>query len=193
MDADPFLSDAADWRARRDEKEDEYPLVFKVPASALSQQLETARSKRADLVIIDTAGDLSDGAREAVKIADLVLVVSRGLYRDMRTLPNLQSLIVGAGNPPAFVLYNYIHPTAQRIADELKALTPVACKLPACPVHLSRYAIHEDGSLKGRAAQEIDNEGKAAAELERLYLFINEQRKGRTHGNKESRRTRTGA
>ena len=122
----------------------------------------------------------------AARLSDLVLVTSLGDVFDMETLPTVRNLLRAGGDPPAFILYNAIHPQGSKIADQLKAMTADYCGLPACPVHLTRRATHSEAALQGKAVHEIEPQGKAAAELERLYLFIKEQEKAK-HGEERNR------
>ena len=59
--------------------------------------------------------------------------------------------------------------------------------LRVCPFFLSQLRAYENALETGRAAQELDPNGKTAAELESLYLFTCELVKNgdREHG-KES-------
>jgi hypothetical protein len=81
-----------------------------------------------------------------------------------------------------------VPPLGSRIADELKAMTRNYCGLEPCPVHLTRRHAYEEAPASGQAGQEIDPEGKIAAETKRLYLFIREQvNKFRSeHGEKQA-------
>ena len=50
-----------------------------------------------------------------------------------------------------------------------------SCGLPVCPVHLCQRASYAEAPMNGLAPQELDPDGKAAAELEQLYRFILQQ------------------
>jgi chromosome partitioning protein len=168
IDLDP-QTNATNWQDRRSA---ENPVVLSVQASRLKQTLETARANGADLVIIDTPGKSESAAIDAAKLSDLVLIPCRPQVFDMETLPTVRNLIRAAGDPPSFVLYNCIHPQGMRQADELKGLTLDHAGLPACPVHLTQRASYPDAQAQGQCPQETEPDGKAAADLERLYLFI---------------------
>jgi chromosome partitioning protein len=168
IDLDP-QTNAANWQDRRNA---ENPVVLSVQASRLRQTLDTARANGADLVIIDTAGKSESAAIDAARLSDLVLIPSRPQVFDMETLPTVRNLIRAAGDPPAFILYNFIHPQGNRQAEGLKELTLAHSGLPACPVHLTQRASYHDAQAQGQCPQETEPEGKAAADLERLYLFV---------------------
>ena len=174
IDIDP-QANAANWKDRRAEED---LVVLAAPAARLAQTIEAAQKSGADLIIIDSPGKNDSAAIAAARVADIVLIPSRGNMFDMETLPAVRDLLHGAGNPPAFVLYNGIHPQGNRIADELKGLTQNFCGLPACPVHLSQRASYAEAADTGKSPQEVDPDGKAAAEIENLYLFAMQSMKG---------------
>jgi chromosome partitioning protein len=184
IDLDP-QANAANWKDRR---EADNPYVVATPPGRLKQTIDAARTAEADLAIIDTAGKAYDLAIAAARHADLVLIPCHGQIYDMETLPAVRDIVRAAGDPPAFVLYNGIHPRGNRIADELKALTKPHYGLEACPIHLTQRAAYGEAPAEGKAGQEVDDTGKIAAEAQRLYRFICEQlNKFRSeHGNGEA-------
>jgi chromosome partitioning protein len=189
IDLDP-QANAANWKDRRpaDNPYADNPYVVATPPGRLKQTLDAARAAEADLAIIDTAGKAYDLAIAAARLADLVLIPCHGQIYDMETLPAVRDIVRAAGDPPAFVLYNGIHPRGKRIADELKALTKPHYGLEACPVHLTQRTAYGEAPAEGKAGQELDDTGKIAAEAQRLYVFICEQvNKFRSeHGNGEA-------
>jgi chromosome partitioning protein len=192
IDIDP-QANAANWKDRRAADD---MVVLAAPAARLTPTLEAARNSGADLVIIDTPGKNDSAAIAAARASDIVLIPSRGHVFDLETLPAVRDLLHGAGNPPAFVLFNAIHPAATSSTAELKALTAGLCGLPACPVHLCQRASYGDAPDSGLAPQEIDT-GKAAAEITGLYRFVMQtMRKGKDHegqkGRRAQRRTQSG-
>lgn len=181
IDIDPQGS-ASKWSKRR---ENENPVVIASTVSLLRQTVTTAADNGADLIIIDTAGKNEAASTDAAKLADLVLVPSSWQADEMDELPTARQIVSDAGEPPAFVLFNRLPPTGSRISEELKAVTPRFCGLEACPVHLSALTIYGEAPSFGKTSCEIDPKGKAAAEIERLYLFVKNQQKqqgGRKHG-----------
>ena len=149
--------------------------VAQLPARGrLTQTLQAAETGGATLAIIDTAGKSDSAATEAARRAHLVFVVSRPHLFDMETLPSVRDILRIAGDPRAFVLFNNLHPQGSHIAEEFKALTMGYCSIPACPVHLCQRAAYSNATGGGKAPQEIDPEGKATAELDRLFSFTKE-------------------
>ena len=167
IDLDP-QSTAASWKDRRG---DVGPAVVDAKAPRLRASLEAARSGGADLVIIDTPGKSTSEAIEAAKVADLVLIPTRPNVMDLETLTAVEGMLRVAGSPKAFVVVNGMNPHATRQADEIKALIRDQFRLEVAPVHLSQRGGYADAPAMGKSAQEVEPTGKAAAELERLYLF----------------------
>jgi len=179
IDLDP-QANAANWKDRR---EDENPAVVSAQIGRLPQTLNAAKEGGATLAILDTPGKNGNLATEAARRADLVLVMTRPHTFDMETLPAVRDILRIAGDPPAFVLYNNLHPSAKQVADDFKGLTIEFCGIAPCPVHLCQRAAYGEATAAGKAAPEIEPDGKAAAELEALYNFAKEIM---THGNRHT-------
>jgi chromosome partitioning protein len=170
IDLDP-QANAANWKDRR---ESENPAVVSAQVSRLRQTVGTAQEAGADFVIIDTPGKSDTAAIEAARLADLVLIPIRAQIFDLETLRGIRDLLRVAGDPSAFVVLNGLHPQATRTADEAKAMTEQSFGLQACPIHLCQRSSYAEAPAMGKAAQEIDPRGKAAEEIEKLYMFVNE-------------------
>jgi len=181
IDIDPQAT-AAKWKDRRS---DENPAVVSAQASRLQPVLEASRRAEIDLAIIDTAGRNDDSALNAARAADLVLIPCRPNMVEIETLAAVKDLLLLAGNPPAFVLLNGIHPTATKQADEARDMIRQAFGLMCCPVHMCHRSAYAEAPTGGKSPQELDPDGKAAAELQRLFEFTCEfvkLGKGEQHG-----------
>lgn len=181
IDLDPQAS-ASNWKDRRSE---DNPAVVSAQSSRLRPTLDAARATGADLVIIDTAGRSDDSALNAARVADVVLIPTRPAMIEVEALSAARDIIRTAGNPPSFVLLNGIHPQASKQAEEARQMIGTVFSMAVCPVHLSHRSAYAEALTSGRTAQELDPEGKAAGELEKLYLFTTELvKKGNSeHGN----------
>jgi chromosome partitioning protein len=169
IDIDPQAT-AANWKDRR---KDENPPVVSAQASRLKQTLDAARAGGVQYAFIDTAGRSDDSALNAARAADLVLIPSRPNIVEVETLPQVGDLLRLAGNPPAFVLLNGIHPTSGRstvsdVGDAIRSLFG----LTVCPVHLCQRNAYAEAMTSGRVPQEVDPDGKAGDELNRLFEFV---------------------
>jgi chromosome partitioning protein len=167
IDLDPQAS-AANWKDRRS---DDSPAVVSAQSSRLKQTLATAEEIGAQVVIIDTAGRSDDSALNAARHADLVLIPTRTNIVELEALPSAADILRLAGNPPAFVVLNGIHPTASRQATEARELVHKNFGLDCAPVFLCHRAAYADAMTTGRTPQELEQDGKAAAELEALFRF----------------------
>jgi len=170
IDLDPQAS-ASNWKDRRSE---DNPAVVSAQSSRLRPTLEAAKATGADLVIIDTAGRSDDSALNAARVADVVLIPTRPAMIEVEALSVARDIIRTAGSPPSFVLLNGIHPQASKQAEEARQMIAKVFGMEVCPVHLSHRNAYSEALTSGRTAQELDPEGKAAAELGKLYLFTRE-------------------
>lgn len=152
--------------------------VLATVVGRLRVEIEKARADGYDLIIIDTPGKNSDVAIVAAKLADLVLIPCRPLVFDMEGLPTCQQNIQAAQSPPAYVVWNCIHPSAVKAPKALKENTAeISNGLAACPVHLTQQNEHADTQATGAMPT-----GRAAEELQSLYLFVRQhQAKGAKH------------
>jgi len=185
IDLDPQAS-ASNWKDRRGK--DEPPAVVSAQSSRLRPTLDTAKATGADLVIVDTAGRSDDSALNAAREADFVLIPTHDTILDIEALPAARDIVRMAGDPPAFVVLNGMHPQATKQADDARELVLSTSGFAVCPVHITQRNAYPEGLISGRTAQELDPEGKAASELERLYLFVCEQLKKGTleHENQQT-------
>jgi chromosome partitioning protein len=176
IDLDPQAS-AANWKDRRAENN---PAVVSAQSSRLKQTLAAAEDMGAEIVIIDTAGRNDDSALSAARHGDLVLIPTRTNIVELEALPASADILRLAGNPAAFVVLNGIHPTANRQVAEARELVSKTFGLVCAPVHICHRAAYADAMTTGRTPQELDEDGKAAAELDALFRFSFEFANNRT-------------
>jgi chromosome partitioning protein len=171
VDLDP-QTNAANWKDRR---EADSPAVVATPPGRLKQTLQTAIAHGADFIIIDTPGKADSLAVEAARVADLILIPIEAQMFHLETLPALRDLIRVAGDKPAFVLLNGLHPLATTQAEEAKKMVAETYPFAVCPVHLSQFDAFATSANIGLTPREQDPKGKAAGQLKMLYKFISEQ------------------
>ena len=136
--------------------------------------MEAATASDADLIVIDTPGKADNIAIAAAKVADVVLVPIAPQIFELETLQSVRELIGVAGDPPAFVVLNEMHPSATRAVMDAKEVVGNTSSLQVCPVHICSRDIYATAPAEGKAPNEIDPRSKAAQELRQLYKFISE-------------------
>ncbi|MQW45315.1 AAA family ATPase [Sinorhizobium meliloti] len=189
IDTDPQLS-ATNWKARRGA--DRGPLVVKSDAATLPALLETCRQNGAEYVFIDTPGKLADRpgqlAPEAVaaaQAADLVLIPVRQQIFEVETLAPARALIEAAGGPAAAVIVNGAHPSTKNPADDMRQLVAGLFNLPVASAFICHRSAYANAPSSGQGPQEIDPEGKAAAEIAALFEYVHKSTTPQTHATNE--------
>lgn len=166
VDLDPQATAAAwsDWRG------DFLPVVVTTPPARLARTITSAQKQGVDFIVIDTPPHADAAAREAIKAADLVLIPTKPRAFDLAALEPIADLIEFA-KTPAFVVLNAVPSGATKLAEEArKAAKDMGLEI--CPVELGDRADFHRSSAKGETASEIDPEGKAAKEIEKLWKWV---------------------
>jgi len=170
IDLDP-QANAANWKDRRSGSDN--PAVISAQVSRLKPTLQTAEDYGASLVLIDTPGRSDSAAIEAARAADLVLVPARAQIFGLETLQAVRDVLRVAGDPLAYVVVNGIHPQATKGAEAAKALIE-SFGFNVAPMHLCQRGSYAEAPTTGKTAPELEPAGKAADELQRLYMFTME-------------------
>lgn len=171
LDLDP-QTNAVNWFDRR---EGDGPDVASIQPGAIRRSLEAYRGLGMDWVFIDTPGKMDSASTEAAKHADMVLIPTQAQIFAIDTLEPLKRLLDMAGNPPAFVVLNLVHPNAGgRAADDAAAIAE-RFNLAVAPIHMSRLKAYEDAPALGQTPQELEPQGRAAQEVAGLFTFLSEQ------------------
>ncbi|OYU71767.1 MAG: chromosome partitioning protein ParA [Alphaproteobacteria bacterium PA2] len=166
LDLDPQASAAAwsDWRGK-----DDVPVVA-VPSTRLSHVLKEAEEADVGLVVIDTPPAADGAAVAAARAADLILIPARASAFDLDAIRTTIELMRVA-QKPAFALLNALPPRASKLKQEAAALIEEA-GLPLVSVEVTERSAFRHAALLGLGAMEFEPEGKAAAEIERLYDWL---------------------
>ena len=157
------------WRRRRPEEE-QLPIVQFTTENDLEETLRRARLANCDLVIIDTPPGRNTEAPAAVEAADLVLIPCSPDIEAVDGLPRTARLARTTGKP-AVVIPNFIQPSSRSEEDMIRGVAE-AQGLRTTPAALHRFNVHRDGSLRGRTAQELQPDSKAAAEINSLWSWV---------------------
>lgn len=169
VDLDP-QGTAEAWSGWRNEQP---PVVISAKAGNLSKVLDRARDAGAMLAIIDTPPLAQADASAAARASELVLIPCRPKAFDLHAVRVTASLIEMT-RKPAFVVFNGGHPSASVGYSEPEEVVK-ALNLAVAPVRLADRAPYHQATMTGQAAQEIEPDGRAAAEVEALWLWFCKQ------------------
>jgi len=165
IDLDP-QGTAASWGDRR---QADAPEVVSGQAARLPVLIDAARSGGADLVVLDTAPNADQTALRAAQLADLVLVPCRAAAFDLEAIKTTLTLTQIAQRP-SFVVLNAVPPRSSVGREAAEGLEGQGAQV--APIMLSQRAAFAHGVIDGRTAQEFEPGGKAAEEVDRLYLWL---------------------
>jgi len=166
LEMDPQQS-VEQWSRRRDGED---PPVRFVTELDLEPTISRMREAGCDLVLVDTPPARSSEAPAAVEAADLVLIPCTPDIEAFEQLPRTAHLARRVGTP-AFAILNLATPNS---ASDVAAAQAVFMRnnVAMSPVVIFRRKIHREAALAGRAAMEIDQAGKGAAEIARLWEWL---------------------
>ena len=142
--------------------------------SLLAGKLAKAAELGADLAVIDTPPHADAMARQAARLADLLLIPCRPRAFDLVAIEATAEL-VRSSRKPAFVVFNAGPPRAPHIYREAANLIGGEFGLQIAPVVLPERAAFHHSAAAGRTAPEHDAEGKAADEIRALWAWTREQ------------------
>lgn len=169
VDTDPQATAAAwgDWRGKAD------PEVITVPHTRIAATIEEAGKLGAEVIVIDTPPFAEAAAREAVKVADLVLVPCRPRAFDLHAIQATAELARFSGKP-AYVIFNAAPPRAPTLmAEAHKVVQKIG--LEVAPIAIAERAVLTHSTAAGRTALETEPNGKAAEEISQLWSWVCER------------------
>ena len=165
VDLDP-QGTAASWGDRR---QAEFPEVVSGQAARLSVLLDAARANGADELILDTAPNADQTALRAAQAADVVLIPCRAATFDLEAIKATLTLAQLA-QKPSYVVLNAIPPRSGIGREAAEGLIGQGAQV--APAMLSQRAAFAHGVIDGRTAQEFEAGGKAAEEVNALYVWL---------------------
>jgi chromosome partitioning protein len=169
LDLDPQAS-ATEWH---DARENPMPHVESIQPARLGKVVEHTRDIGAGVLILDTAPHAESTALDAARLADLVLVPCQPSIMDLRAMRKTVDLMKLV-KVPAFALLNSCPPQVT-VGDEAAEMIAVSLRSPVCPVRLGDRVAYNRCLITGLVAQEFEPAGKAAQEIEHLYMWTCEQ------------------
>lgn len=167
VDTDPQATASA-WGQWRSGGEPE--VIDCASPPLLARKLAGAAELGADLAIIDTPPHADIMAREACKVADLVLIPCRPRAFDLDAVRLTGDLATSSGKP-AFLIFTAGPPRARLLYAEAGQLV-AAIGLKVAPVMLpERAALHASVGA-GRTALETEPAGKAAQDVQAVFTWL---------------------
>jgi chromosome partitioning protein len=173
VDLDPQRSAGEWWRARAAA----VPVLVEPEPSALPAVLDAARADGFGWCIVDTAPHSDVGTVTAARLADLALIPTRPGILDLRAIGATVEAVKALGTPAAIVL-NHCPPargfgSAGLVSEARTALAVYG--LPVCSVTITQRAALAHALITGQAVGEFEPDGKAAAEINALWRWIEER------------------
>jgi chromosome partitioning protein len=171
VDTDPQATASrwAQWRGDQD------PEVIDCGApTLLASKLSKAQDLGAEVVVIDTPPHADAMARQAARLADLILVPCRPKAFDLAAIETTAELVRSV-RKPAFVVLMAGPPKAPLIYREASELIEGQFGLPLAPVTLPERAAFHHSTARGETAAEVFADSRAAAEIEALWAWTCEQ------------------
>jgi chromosome partitioning protein len=168
VDADPQAT-LADWA---DAREGRTPEVVCCPPPRIAA---TVKRQGAHWIFIDTPPSAEGSALEAAKAADFALVVTRPSQFDLNAIGDTLAILEIAGTPAAIVL-NQGHHSADQ--SHLQASLVEQAGIPVVPVVLAYRSAYQQAAAAGQGVIEYEPQGKASGEVQRLWVWLEEQMSG---------------
>lgn len=163
IDCDPQAS-LSHWGDLRDSD----PEVISLPPTRLKSRLPKLDH---DYVIVDTPGALVSGTIDALKLMDLIIVVTPIDTFELAALNDTLNTAEVARKPIALIV-NRLHPQA----NAETALTMLSeLGVPVCPIVIRERAIHRHLLTEGKTCFDKKSESKASQELTQVWSWIQEQ------------------
>jgi chromosome partitioning protein len=170
VDMDPQRS-ASDWRRMRGTNS---PGLIEAKSGTLFVASQTAQRTGVDLMVLDTRPTQDSDLTEAIRMADLCLLVLRPCFFDIKAIGRTLDMTRAMGKQ-AVVLINQA--PAQREGREPPAVLETVAALrklgaPLAPVGLRARAAYQSAVGKGLVAQELAPQSAAAQEIDLLWTHI---------------------
>ncbi|MEI9966007.1 MAG: ParA family protein [Caulobacteraceae bacterium] len=152
------------------------PAVLETTAGKLFPLWSAAANANIDLMVIDTPAAPEDDLLQAVRLADLCVLVSRPNYFDIAALAQSVDLLRRFRKPGLIVLNQA---PAQRMGLEPEVVLNAARALRATGVPLARIglrarAVFPAAAAQGLWAQELEPDGRGAREVDGVWAQVRE-------------------
>ena len=169
-DLDPQRS-ATEWRRMRPA---DAPALIEAKSGTLFVASHTAERTGMDLMVLDTRPAQDSDIAEAIRLADLCLLVLRPSFFDIKAIARTLEMTRSMGKPSLFVVNQA---PAQREHREPPAVLETVAALrelgaPLAPVGLRARNVYQSAVAKGLTAQETAPGSAAAQEINLLWAHV---------------------
>ena len=146
------------------------------PTTASSASAVIRQSGGNSVTDLTTPPARSTEAPAAVEVADLVLIPTTPDVEPLEQMPRTLRLCRGFSRR-VFAVVNMANPTGPaEVAYTREVIEAMGAK--TAPVVLHRRKAHRDASASGLTVQEVDPNGKAAAEVASLWAWVRAELQG---------------
>lgn len=171
-DLDPQKS-ATDWRRVRGS---EAPALIEAKPGTLFVASHTAERAGVDLLVLDTRPAQDSDIAEAVRLADLCLLVLRPSFFDLKAISRTLEMTRAMGKPAMF-LVNQAPPQREHreppsVLETVAALRELDA--PLAPVGLRSRQVYQSAVAHGLTAQEAAPGSAAAQEINLLWAHLDQ-------------------
>jgi chromosome partitioning protein len=139
---------------------------------AIGDSLKILKRAGRNFVIIDTAGSKQNYADQAALHADLVLIPSKTVTKEIEHLPDTLSQLALAGYPPRFCLFNRVNPLVTSALEKPRQMVRDHYNTTPFPHHFTTRIVWDEADDMGLTPQELPNDPAAAAEIIRAFDFV---------------------
>jgi chromosome partitioning protein len=171
-DLDPQRS-ATEWRRARSGSG---PGLIESKPGALFVAQQASERAGVDLMVLDTRPAADGDTAEAIRRADLCLIVLRPTFFDLKATVGTVEMTRAMGKAAAFVLNQAPPRRGDRetaaVLEAVEALKGMG--LPIAPVGLRSRAVYQSAVAKGLTAQEAQPSSVAAREIGLMWRHVSE-------------------
>jgi chromosome partitioning protein len=146
------------------------PAVLPTHQAGLQDVRTEARAQGVDWLFVDTAAGTDSSADLAVEVADVAVIPCRPLITDLRAIPNSVRLCRNHQKTP-YVVLSQVPPKGALDEEARKQLGSIGVDT-VLPEVLTFYAAFYNSQVDGRAAVEYEPNGKAAEQMQALFLAV---------------------
>lgn len=162
IDLDPQKTLEGWWEKRKEEN----PYMADASAQNLSEKLKIIKAKNFDFCIIDTPGDTTTNAIEAIKLADLVIIPCKPTSPDLKAIGRTISMVQEYNKNYIFVLTQ----TIAKASATIQALSVLSEFGSVAPATIANRVAYINAMSSGDTACNLDK--SASLEINSIWTFI---------------------